>query len=85
MVQEKGFFFEAEDGIRDDKESRGQGDMYDRKPCIMIVPVMTLDDVKGWSGAGYDALVMAGPYGGTNIQRLFRNVHATSRNNSYLC
>jgi hypothetical protein len=29
----------------------------------MIVPVMTLDEVKGWDGGGYDALVMAGTYG----------------------
>jgi hypothetical protein len=43
---------------------RGQGVMYNRNPGIMIVPVMTLDAVKGWDGAGYDALVMAGPYGG---------------------
>jgi hypothetical protein len=40
---------------------RGQGFDYDSNPCIMIVPVMTLNEVKAWDGAGYNALVMAGP------------------------
>jgi hypothetical protein len=39
----------------------GQATFYDRHPCIMIVPVMTLDEVKDWNGGPYDALVMAGP------------------------
>ncbi|CZR87968.1 hypothetical protein CDFC105_30786 [Clostridioides difficile] len=29
--QEKGFFFQAEDGIRDAQESRGLGDVYKRQ------------------------------------------------------
>jgi hypothetical protein len=46
---------------------RGQGELYDRKPCIMIVPILTLDAVKNWDGAGYDALVVAGPHLRTTI------------------
>jgi hypothetical protein len=46
----------------------GQAKFHDKLPCIMIVPVMTLDEVKGWNGGGYDALVMAGPYDETRTR-----------------
>ena len=29
-----GFFFQAEDGIRDAQESRGLGDVYKRQACV---------------------------------------------------
>jgi hypothetical protein len=56
-----------------------QGELYDRKPCIMIVPVMTLDEVKGWNGGGYEALVMAGPHGETGISRVCAGMDMQSR------
>ena len=46
---------------------RGQAQLYDRASCIMIVPVMTLESVKGWDGSGYQALVMAGQHCQTSI------------------
>jgi hypothetical protein len=57
----------------------GQGELYDRKPCIMIVPVMTLDEVKGWNGLSYDALVMAGPNGDKGIARVCAGMDMQSR------
>jgi hypothetical protein len=39
----------------------GQAECYDRRPCVLIVPVLTLDEVKSWNGEGYQAIVMVGP------------------------
>lgn len=36
-------------------------DVYvDRNPCVLIVPVLTLQQVVEWQGGGYQAIVMAG-------------------------
>jgi antitoxin (DNA-binding transcriptional repressor) of toxin-antitoxin stability system len=39
----------------------GQAECYDQRPCVLIVPTMTLDEVKRWNGQGYRAIVMVGP------------------------
>lgn len=33
---------------------------FDRNPCVLIVPVLTLQQVVEWQGGGYQAIVMAG-------------------------
>jgi hypothetical protein len=38
----------------------GQAEYLDRNPCVLIIPVMDLATMKGWSGGGYKALVMVG-------------------------
>jgi hypothetical protein len=37
---------------------------FDQNPCVLIVPVMTVDEMKNWDGKGYRAIVIAGAYEG---------------------
>ena len=46
MGREVGFFFQAEDGIRDAQESRGLGDVYKRQSLYQA----TSDELKKISG-----------------------------------
>jgi hypothetical protein len=39
----------------------GHAECYDQRPCVLIVPTMTLDEVKSWNGQGYQAVVLVGP------------------------
>jgi hypothetical protein len=39
---------------------KGQAEYFDKRPCLLIVPILTLDKAKAWKGEGYDALVLAG-------------------------
>ena len=39
-----------------------QADFLDNAPCILIVPVMSLEAMKKWNGEKYDAVVMVGAY-----------------------
>jgi hypothetical protein len=39
-----------------------QGEVFDRNPCLLIVPIMTLDQMKDWNGLGYEAIVMPGAW-----------------------
>jgi hypothetical protein len=41
----------------------GQKEYLDNNPCLLIVPVMDLDTMKGWNGGGYKAIVLAGTAG----------------------
>jgi hypothetical protein len=36
-----------------------QADFFDRNPCVVIVPIMDLAQMKAWHGEGYEAIVMA--------------------------
>jgi hypothetical protein len=38
---------------------RGQREYLDESPCLIIVPVMSLEEMKNWEGDGYSAIVMA--------------------------
>ena len=38
----------------------GQAAFFDADPGLIIVPILTLDEVKAWKGEPYDALAMAG-------------------------
>ena len=51
---------------------QSQQDFYDNVPCVLIVPVMSLDDAKQWKGGSYEAVVMAGehPNGETNRTKI---------------
>jgi hypothetical protein len=40
---------------------RGSREYFDQNPCVLIVPVLTLNEVKRWRGQGYQAIVVAGP------------------------
>ena len=39
-----------------------QGTYLDTYPCVIIVPIMTLKEVKEWQGKGYSAIVLAGDW-----------------------
>ena len=34
----------------------------DKWPCVLIVPIMRIDDVKQWNGTGYNAIFLAGNF-----------------------
>jgi hypothetical protein len=37
---------------------RGQSTYFDGKPCLLIVPILNLNNAKEWNGKGYEAVVM---------------------------
>jgi len=37
-----------------------QYDLFDQEPCVLIIPILDLDEMKRWNGEGYNALVMCG-------------------------
>jgi hypothetical protein len=40
----------------------GQATYFDKNPCVLIVPVLTLDEVRRWNGQSYTAIVMVGKF-----------------------
>jgi hypothetical protein len=53
----------------------GQETIFDKYPCVIIVPLLNLTQVKEWDGGAYSAIVLAGNY--TN-RRTQRTVSATA-------
>ena len=41
---------------------QGPKDIYDDNPCLLIVPILTVGQVKDWKGEGYEAIVLAGKW-----------------------
>jgi hypothetical protein len=37
-----------------------QFDFFDQNPCVLIIPILDLDEMKRWNGEGYNAIVMCG-------------------------
>ena len=37
-----------------------QADYFDRKPNVLIIPILSLEETKEWNGGGYDALFLIG-------------------------
>jgi hypothetical protein len=42
----------------------------DNAPCVLIVPVLSLKQIKCWNGEEYRAIVMVGPWGNNSAQAL---------------
>jgi hypothetical protein len=40
----------------------GQGTFFEEEPCVIIVPIMTLEQMKAWNLEGYEAIVLAGDF-----------------------
>jgi hypothetical protein len=40
----------------------GQSLYIDNNPCVLIVPILKVDEVKSWNGESYDAIVLPGPW-----------------------
>jgi hypothetical protein len=36
-----------------------QDSVYDRNPCILVIPILTVDKTRDWNGDGYHAVVLA--------------------------
>jgi hypothetical protein len=55
---------------------------YDDKPCLCIVPVLTVDAMKSWTGEGYEAIVLAGRFTkdgeATEASEVYRNIRLTT-------
>jgi hypothetical protein len=54
----------------------GQKDIFDTDPCLLIVPIMTVQQVKDWNGEGYDAIVLAGHHNSTTPDKVYRMIGA---------
>jgi hypothetical protein len=48
----------------------GHEHFLDNAPCVLIVPVLSLAQVKCWNGEEYRAVVMVGPWGNNSAQAL---------------
>jgi hypothetical protein len=60
----------------------GQTDIFDTHPCLLIVPIMTVKQVKDWNGEGYDAIVLAGhhkPITPDQVYQMIGAAHGTLR------
>jgi hypothetical protein len=55
-----------------------QAEYLDRNPCLLIIPVMKLADVRGWNGEGYRALVLPGNYEGITAQSVCQGIRMTA-------
>jgi hypothetical protein len=57
----------------------GQGVYFDTYPCVMIIPIMEVNDVKNWKGEAYDAIVVAGDWNEAEIEgkTVYRLIGAT--------
>jgi hypothetical protein len=38
----------------------GQKDFLDKYPCVILVPLLPLEEVRNWNGVAYEAIVLAG-------------------------
>jgi hypothetical protein len=56
-----------------------QVDFFDQKPCVLIIPIMDLEEAKKWNGAGYNALVMCGSFEGTDASTACQRILMTKK------
>ncbi len=50
---------------------KAQVQYYDSLPCLLIIPILSLEQVRNWKGEGYSAIVLAGEW---------RSPESTARN-----
>ena len=41
---------------------KAQSTHYSEKPCVIIVPIMTVEEMRNWKGDAYSAIVLAGKW-----------------------
>jgi len=57
----------------------GQTLYFDQNPCLLIVPIMTKEQVREWDGSGYEAIVLVDRYEqGTVVYELDKVVKSTA-------
>jgi hypothetical protein len=47
---------------------------YDQNPHLLIMPVMTLSEMKEWNGTGYKAIVLAGDFHGVKASAVYKDI-----------
>jgi hypothetical protein len=52
----------------------GQAVFFDQQPCVVIVPILTWDQVKAWNLEEYDAIVLAGAYKTTTAAQAYGGI-----------
>jgi hypothetical protein len=52
---------------------------FDTFPRLLIVPVMTLIDMKNWNGEGYNAIVLAGEFGDVSVDTVYTDIGMFNR------
>jgi hypothetical protein len=54
-----------------------QKDFLDKNPCVFIIPIMSMRQVKRWNGEGYDAIVLAGNWYGISAATVYKAINAS--------
>jgi hypothetical protein len=47
---------------------------FDQLPCVLIVPIMELEQMKDWKLEGYEAIVLAGAYNTVTAAEAYRGI-----------
>ncbi len=53
---------------------KGHKEYLDNRPCVVIVPTLSLEQVKAWDGEGYSAVVLASEWEGAPIAHVCRGI-----------
>jgi hypothetical protein len=56
---------------------RSQATYFDLHPCVLIIPVLTLNQVKGWNGEGYSAVILVGNSSDINVMQVSTQIGLT--------
>jgi hypothetical protein len=52
----------------------GQRYFLEAAPCVLVVPVLSLEQAKDWNGEGYRAVVVVGPWGCNSVKDVCRAI-----------
>jgi hypothetical protein len=50
---------------------------FDEKPCVLIIPIMNVEQMRDWNGEAYDAIVLAGEWKGYTASCVYNAIGAT--------
>jgi hypothetical protein len=56
----------------------GQRQYMDNNPCLLIVPILTTQEVKDWDGSGYDAIVVIDRWDGCRLDSVAAGTEMSS-------
>lgn len=80
-LEESGDNKEANTGIKHMVANKirlaGQATYLDKYPCVLIVPAMTVSEMKNWNGGGYKAIVLMGPWDGATLSDICAGIRMT--------
>jgi hypothetical protein len=51
---------------------------FEKLPCVLIVPIMSLQQIRDWNLEGYQAIVLAGSYNDTTAGEVCRGIQMTN-------